>query len=316
MNYDIIGDIHGQSEKLKTLLEQLGYVQIDGVYQHPTRKAFFVGDLVDRGPGQIETLVIVKAMVDAGHAFAVLGNHEFNAIAFHTPRQDGGHWRQRNAKNRHQHEHFLQEVGEDSAEHQYWIDWFLTLPLWWENEHLRVVHACWHPEHMQAMETLLNPDKTLNLDVVAVASQKDHFAYESLEVLCKGLEVDLPLGVAFTDQQGIERRRTRIKWWDSEAITYRTSVLLPSDVADQLPDNPIPRHARLEYDGEKPLFFGHYWMTGEPQILAPNICCVDYSAAIGDHPLVAYRFDGEKELSPSKFVVSTPLASKSKIRAL
>ena len=35
--------------------------------------------------------------------------------------------------------------------------------------------------------------------------------------------------------------------------------------------------------------------------LAPNIACLDYSAGYGG-PLVAYRFDGERILSPDKFV--------------
>ena len=47
--FDIIGDIHGCRSELETLLGKLGYA--DGV--HPEgRTAVFVGDLVDRGPGQ------------------------------------------------------------------------------------------------------------------------------------------------------------------------------------------------------------------------------------------------------------------------
>lgn len=40
-DFDFIGDIHGHSIDLKMLLEQLGYQNKDGFYQHPTRKAFF-----------------------------------------------------------------------------------------------------------------------------------------------------------------------------------------------------------------------------------------------------------------------------------
>ena len=42
----------------------------------------FIGDFVDRGPGIGEVIEIVRAMVDAGDALAVMGNHEYNAIAF------------------------------------------------------------------------------------------------------------------------------------------------------------------------------------------------------------------------------------------
>ncbi len=44
-------------------------------------------------------------------------------------------------------------------------------------------------------------------------------------------------------------------------------------------------------EGEKPVFFGHYWMTGMPRIEAPNALCLDYSAGIGDNPLVAYAWE-------------------------
>ena len=67
--YDIIGDIHGCAAELTALLGQLGYrPDDDGVHRHPERTAVFVGDLIDRGPGQLEVLRTVKAMVDAGAA--------------------------------------------------------------------------------------------------------------------------------------------------------------------------------------------------------------------------------------------------------
>ena len=51
-----------------------------------------------------------------------------------------------------------------------------------------------------------------------------------------------------------------------------------------------------------PVFIGHYWMGGEPEPLAPNVACVDYSAAKPGNKLVAYRWDGEGRLSREKFV--------------
>ena len=55
---------------------------------------------------------------------------------------------------------------------------------------------------------------------------------------------------------------------------------------------------------EKPVFFGHYWLTGTPELLHPNICCLDYSVANGGQ-LVAYRKNGEIVLSPDNFVEAT-----------
>ena len=84
MNYDIIGDIHGHADALKALLSDLGYAERERVWRHPDRQAVFLGDFIDRGPKQVETVGIVRRMVDAGAAQAVMGNHELNAIAWFT----------------------------------------------------------------------------------------------------------------------------------------------------------------------------------------------------------------------------------------
>ncbi len=71
--FDIIGDIHGCSAELESLLGKLGYA--DGV--HPDgRTAVFVGDLVDRGPDSPGVLRRVMSMVGSGNALCVPGNHE------------------------------------------------------------------------------------------------------------------------------------------------------------------------------------------------------------------------------------------------
>ena len=80
--YDVIGDVHGHADKLVALLTVMGYEDRDGCWRHPTRQAIFVGDLVDRGPKQLETVSIARSMVASGSALIVAGNHEFNAIAW------------------------------------------------------------------------------------------------------------------------------------------------------------------------------------------------------------------------------------------
>src|SRR5688500_5921581 len=80
--YDVIGDVHGCADDREVLLAQMGYDVRDGAYRHANRTAVFVGDLIDRGPAQLRVLQTVKAMVDAGSARMVLGNHEFNALAY------------------------------------------------------------------------------------------------------------------------------------------------------------------------------------------------------------------------------------------
>lgn len=104
MGYDVIGDIHGHSDKLDALLRKLGYRMHDGAWRHPERQAVFVGDFIDRGTKGVEVVRTVRAMVDAGSALAVMGNHEFNAVAWRMG------LRPHNERNRHQHQAFLAQV--------------------------------------------------------------------------------------------------------------------------------------------------------------------------------------------------------------
>ena len=66
MAYDIIGDIHGQAEKLEALLRTLGYRDRGGAWRHEERQVIFVGDFTDRGPAQVRSIDIARRMVDAG----------------------------------------------------------------------------------------------------------------------------------------------------------------------------------------------------------------------------------------------------------
>ncbi len=88
--FDIIGDIHGCCDELEQLLEQLGYERLPvehaslwgkWSYRHPEgRKAFFVGDLVDRGPRVLDVLHIARNMVASGNALCVPGNHDMKLL--------------------------------------------------------------------------------------------------------------------------------------------------------------------------------------------------------------------------------------------
>jgi len=75
--FDIIGDVHGCHVELLSLLDRLGYDTAAEPVAHPEgRRAVFLGDLVDRGPGVAEVLDIAMSMVAAGSALCVAGNHE------------------------------------------------------------------------------------------------------------------------------------------------------------------------------------------------------------------------------------------------
>ena len=106
---DVIGDVHGCDGMLTGLLHRMGYRETDGVWGHHSRRAVFVGDLIDRGPGQREVLRLVRRMRDAGTALVAMGNHEWNAIGWVTGRDDdpAQFLRSRSDSHRHQHRAFL-----------------------------------------------------------------------------------------------------------------------------------------------------------------------------------------------------------------
>jgi hypothetical protein len=303
MNVDIIGDIHGQYEKLVGLLAHLGYRDIAGVWRHPDRQAIFVGDLIDRGPGQLATVRLVRAMVEAGTARCILGNHEFNAVAWFTPdpAKPGEFLRpHKKPGNRAQHEAFLTEV-EGTPQHAEVIDWFKTLPLWLDLSGLRIVHACWHQASMDVLIPLLGPNRTLTDEVILHGSRRGDPVFEALEVVCKGPEVTLPGGMSFEDKEGKVHDAVRIAWWKEDCSTFKMAAQGPPSLTDAIPDTPLGSEWQaFRYRGP-PVVFGHYWFTGTPTVLSPSLACVDYSAAREGYPLVAYRWSGEAELRSANF---------------
>jgi hypothetical protein len=303
LNYDIIGDVHGHHDKLVRLLTTLGYRETMRAWRHPDRTAIFVGDLIDRGPQQIATVKLVRAMVDTGAAMAVMGNHEFNAIAWATidPERPGERLRRHlRPGNRRQHQAFLSEV-EGTPLHAEIVDWFKTLPLWLDLGAIRVVHACWHEGQMNRLQPHLGDGLTLTDELIVSANRKGHWAFDAVEALCKGLEVDLPAGVSFVDRDGKRRSTTRIRWWEREPKTLRRYAIASQKVLAQIPDTPVRQDERVAPYSGPPVFFGHYWLTTRPTPLAPNVACLDFSAGDGGD-LVAYRWEGEAELRETHFL--------------
>jgi Calcineurin-like phosphoesterase len=301
MKCDVIGDVHGEFDKLVQLLSHLGYSESDGAWGHPSRTAIFVGDLIDRGPKQLETVDLVRAMVESGGAQCILGNHEFNAIAWATPDpEDSGKFLRDHHKpgNREQHQAFL-DVVEGTRKQRDITDWFKTLPLWLDLPGLRIVHACWHEESMDILRPVLGPNQTLTEEAILLGSRQGNRIYEALEVVCKGPEVALPPGISFADKGGKVRHEVRVRWWQEDLSTYRTAAIGPPDDMAMMPDVALPEEWKAHPYSGPPVLFGHYWFTGKPEVISPRFACLDYSVA-KDGPLVAYRWDGETALSSEK----------------
>ena len=296
--YDLIGDIHGHADALQQLLGKLGYAKHKGVYRHPERQAIFLGDFIDRGPKIRETLKIVRPMIDSGAALAVMGNHELNALAFHTPdpEKPGEHLRPHNEKNSNQHAETMRQVP--AGELTSYLAWFRTCPLWLELDGLRVVHACWDETRMAKIGGPVTDDFMYS------ACLPGGSLFEPVEAILKGKEVKLPPGTTFRDKDGHERLATRVKWYEPpDGQTYRTYAMASEPIES---DDPLPQEvhrAAVPYpEDAKPVFVGHYWLNGSrPELLHQNVACVDWSVAKGGF-LCAYRWDGERTLDSSRFV--------------
>ena len=299
---DLIGDIHGHADKLEELLHKLGYEKRNGAYFHPERKVLFVGDYIDRGPKIRETLEIVKAMVDNDNAIALMGNHEYNALCFHFQETKGGHLRKHLIKNIIQHYETLKQFQNRQNEYEDYIDWFKTLPLFYETDTFRAVHACWDNNNIQYLKKNLKNNR-LTDELIFRSVKQGSALNKAIDQTLKGKELRMPNGLFFTDKDGNERNKFRIKWWENPAVmTYKLISIIPfKNLPDQsIADSIIKRENYYPADDKK-VFFGHYWLEGEPCLYKNNVCCLDYSVARGGK-LVAYRLDNEFLLDKNKLV--------------
>jgi hypothetical protein len=299
---DFIGDIHGHADKLEILLLKLGYKKRNGAYSHPNKKVLFVGDYIDRGPKIRETVQIVRAMVESKNAVALMGNHEYNALCFHAKDPKGGHLREHSIKNIMQHYETLQQYRYFKEEFEDMLEWFKTLPLYYEKDNFKAVHACWDNKNIEFLRKTLKKDR-LDDKLLRQSVVKGTRLNEAIDQTLKGKEIKIPDGIPFYDKDGNQRTEMRIKWWeDPSEMTYKSISVLP---LENLPEDPIPDVKLKSMDfyrgNDKNVFFGHYWLQGEPSLFKGNICCLDYSVA-KEGKLVAYRLNGESVLENGNLI--------------
>jgi bis(5'-nucleosyl)-tetraphosphatase (symmetrical) len=114
-----IGDLQGCDEELRTLLARLKF-------SADRDQLWFVGDLVNRGPGSLATLRIVRALGD--NATVVLGNHDLHLLAVACGVQ------------RRRRSDTLDEVLA-APDRDTLIEWLLTRPLAYAEGRDLMVHA-------------------------------------------------------------------------------------------------------------------------------------------------------------------------------
>ncbi len=285
------------------LLERLGYREQHGCYRHPARQAVFCGDLIDRGPQIPDVLHLVRTMVEQEAARTVMGNHEFNAIAWHTPRPDSSDqfFRSHTAHRQRQHQATLDQMT--ASEIADAVAWFRTLPVAVDLNGLRVVHACWDPAGISVIRDACDSTDPFGTAFLnrALTTHDDPLG-QALDTVLKGPELRLPDGHTITDAEGRCRTHVRIRWFESpdgRSIGDYAFPKMPDlrhvPLPDRVPARPYPKT-------DPPLFVGHYWLRrSDIPLLRPNLACLDLSVAKNGF-LCAYRFDGETVLSADRLV--------------
>ncbi|RDH44859.1 metallophosphoesterase [Zooshikella ganghwensis] len=305
--YDLIGDIHGCARALVLLLKKLGYRQYRGCFRHPRRQAIFMGDIVDRGPRIRDALHIVKDMVDHDQAHIVMGNHEFNALAYCTPALEGSgrsYLREHNPRHHRLIAETLEQFACHPKEWQMFLQWFKELPLFLEFAQFRVVHACWDQRLVEAFWSRYQR-ATIDDDFLHQTIVSRSFEKYCVSRLIRGIDIPLPKGIKIESKDGYIRNRFRAHFWHPDPETYQDVIFQPDPLPPAVAAETLTaedKNRLFVYElNEKPLFVGHYWQMGVPHPIRPNIACLDYSA-VKYGKLVAYRMDNETVLDKKKFV--------------
>jgi len=299
--------VHGCALTLERLLDALGYTRIGGVWRHPRRQALFLGDIVDRGPRIREALHIVHDMVEAGQAYCIMGNHEYNALGWVTPALPGSgkaYVREHTPRHARLIDETLTQFAHHPGDWHDFLQWFYDMPLFVDAGRFRLVHACWDPRLIEPLRQQY-PDGRIDEHFIQASAVPGSFAATVCNRLLRGTDMRLPDGLTLTGGDGLTRAFFRTKFWEEDPKTYGDIVFQPDALPDDVARTPLShtdKNALLRYAEDEPLLFvGHYWRSGRPTPIRGNLACLDYSAVLYGK-LAAYRLDDETQIDPHKFV--------------
>jgi hypothetical protein len=302
---DIVGDVHGEAEALRDLLDRLGY-GADGRHAQG-RRLVFVGDLCDRGPDSPAVVETVMDLVNRGLAQCVLGNHELNVLRGSEKAGNGWFFPEDHDRRRGR---FVDCTRASDEQRDRFRAFFATLPVALERPDLRVVHAAWHHESLES----------LGNGVDGTADQLYRHYQDRMEQYARSPALDA-------------RMRDEYRAWGRHLEDPDTEVpLLPAiaryDTLFQM-SNPVrvvtsgveaPAERSFyasgrwrmvermpwweDYDDPVPVVFGHYWRWYTPEVgsrfsrgerylfgsagpytllgRARNAICVDFSVGVRD----------------------------------
>jgi hypothetical protein len=169
------------------------------------------------------------------------------------------------------------------------------LPLYLDLGDVRCVHACWDPSVITKVAERLDSHGCFTESALIESFRKGAELRDLVDIAIRGSEVTLPKGLGFVDSDGHMREKSRAKWWaDRQPLSLQELI---SDEVELDADLDIPEiHLAINDPNPTPVFFGHYWMKGQPRLVSNKAVCLDFSVA-SKGALCAYSWRGEPELS-------------------
>lgn len=299
---DFIGDVHGYYDELVGLLKKMNYKKNNSIWQHPERKAVFVGDFVSRGPHSRKVLELVKSMVENQKGYAILGNHELNMIGYFTFRKNGNPIASLARTNQMMLEQISKQF-ESEEELEKSLKWLKRLPFYIDFTSVRVVHAYWGESTIRIINSIITEGKLTKDHIKEIFKGNTEFA-KAVWQTTRGIEIDLPKDLVVKDSKNVRRTNFRIKWWEEPINKTFRSISFGNRFL--LPEYTIPKELLSPFDvypQKAPLvIFGHYCLGKESLTISSNICCIDSCVAGSGHKLTAYRWQGEKEVKPEHLI--------------
>lgn len=292
---DIVGDVHGEIDALRSLLAHLGYAH-DG-REHPAhRRLVFVGDLCDRGPDSPAVVQLVSGLVRGGAAQCILGNHELNVLR--GQHKHGNAWitNPEHDENTSQYSCAVASTGQREA----FGAFFRTLPLALERPDLRVVHAAWDDDAIAVLRECRDDN------ITAFARLEDQANAALAMLLPRKQDALEPHRHGLRDERYRMPALPEVGTYDEQKQTLNPVRRVTSG-PERATDHPFFAtgewrfcdRARWwdEYTHDAAVVFGHYWRLasrtadvsgGKPDLFAAygidawhgpkqNLYCVDFS---------------------------------------
>lgn len=292
---DIIGDVHGELEALKKLINVLGY---DNNGFHPkNRKLIFVGDLVDRGPDSPGVVFFVKNIIENGNGQMVLGNHEINVLQHKA--KSGSGWYFENQINKDK-DYFPFKVTKEE-ERQEIFDFLSNQPLALENENLRIIHAAWINENIEVARKIplgkvaqnyIEIEKNINKEIEVTGLLKNyHLEQDEWIDEIEDSSAELPF-LNYTCEYQLKHQMNNPLRVLTSGVEVKAKKMFFASGKWRF----IERQNWWDfYDSTKPVVIGHFWRKHNSELKIAdenvfkdieqidwhgknkNVFCVDYS---------------------------------------